>query len=266
MKTTKLFIKNRKKEKIAVIIEEPKNSIGLAFVMHGRSGFKEQKQVQILARACKKNKYTTIRFDTTRSRGESAGKVEDTTFTFFYQDLEDVIKWAQKQKFYQEPFILIGCSIGATAVLIYNIKNKKKVKALAPISVATTGDLLREKYVKHKSQELKEWKEKGYISRKSESKPGIIKINFYFYLDTIQKKYNLIDKIDKIKVPVLLVVGSKELPWNIKYNQKIYQKLKSSKELHIIENAPHTLRAKTHLKQLYEISNKWLKKLSTNNN
>lgn len=38
----KLFIKNRKNKNIAVVIDETENSKGLAFVMHGLSGFKEQ--------------------------------------------------------------------------------------------------------------------------------------------------------------------------------------------------------------------------------
>lgn len=38
----KLFIKNRKGQNVLVIVDESKNQEGLAFVMHGLGGFKEQ--------------------------------------------------------------------------------------------------------------------------------------------------------------------------------------------------------------------------------
>lgn len=45
----KLFIKNRKGQKIAAEVEKPQDeSRGLVFVMHGLGGFKEPKHLQEL--------------------------------------------------------------------------------------------------------------------------------------------------------------------------------------------------------------------------
>src|SRR3972149_12202676 len=94
----KLFIKNRKGQKIAVLIEKPENPKGLAFVMHGLGGFKEQPHIPTFAEVFLENNYTVVRFDTTNSIGESEGKMEDVTITSFSEDLEDVISWAKSQE------------------------------------------------------------------------------------------------------------------------------------------------------------------------
>lgn len=67
---------------------------GLAFVMHGLGGFKEQPHLQVMAKAFLANGYTVVRFDTTNTFGESDGRYEDATTTNYYEDLEAVIAWA----------------------------------------------------------------------------------------------------------------------------------------------------------------------------
>ncbi|MBI3458746.1 alpha/beta fold hydrolase [Candidatus Azambacteria bacterium] len=140
----KLFIKNRKGENIAVLVEKNESQKGLAFVMHGLSGFKEQDHIAIFADAFKEKDFTVVRFDTTNTFGESDGKYENATMTNYYEDLEDVIKWAQEQKWYQEPFVLSGHSLGGMGTTLYAEKYPKKVLALAPISVVVSGKLIME--------------------------------------------------------------------------------------------------------------------------
>ena len=56
----KVFIKNRHHKKIAVVVEENPNPKGLAFVMHGLGGFKEQPHVQTFSKAFKDNNFTVV--------------------------------------------------------------------------------------------------------------------------------------------------------------------------------------------------------------
>ncbi|OGG87621.1 hypothetical protein A3B87_00700 [Candidatus Kuenenbacteria bacterium RIFCSPHIGHO2_02_FULL_39_13] len=42
----KVFIKNRKGQKISALIDESKNQKGLVFILHGLGGFKEQPHIQ----------------------------------------------------------------------------------------------------------------------------------------------------------------------------------------------------------------------------
>ena len=87
----KLFIKNRKDQKIAVVVEQHASQKGIAVVMHGLSGFKEEAHIALIAQAFFDFGYTVVRFDTTNTFGESEGQYEDATTTNYYEDLEDVM-------------------------------------------------------------------------------------------------------------------------------------------------------------------------------
>jgi predicted alpha/beta-fold hydrolase len=100
----KIFIPNRKNKKIAIVVVETLHPKGLVFVMHGLGGWKEQAHVQTFAQAFKDNGFTTVLFDATHSFGESECDYADATTTNHYQDLADVINWAQPQSWYQEQF------------------------------------------------------------------------------------------------------------------------------------------------------------------
>ena len=58
----KLFINNRKGQKVAVVVEGEENKKGLAFVIHGLGGFKEQPHVQAMTEAFLENGCTAVRF------------------------------------------------------------------------------------------------------------------------------------------------------------------------------------------------------------
>src|SRR3989338_5280761 len=124
----KEFIKNRKGQKIAVLVERPENLKGLAFVMHGLGGFKEQPHIRAIAEAFLESGYTVIRFDTTNTFGESEGNYEDATTTNYYEDLEDVIEWSKNQLWYKEPFALGGHNLGGICSALYAEKYPEKVK------------------------------------------------------------------------------------------------------------------------------------------
>jgi len=169
----KIFIKNRKGQKIAVLVDKTENSEGLVFVMHGLGGFKEQAHIETFAEAFKEKGFTAIRFDTTNTIGESDGNLIDATLTNYYEDLEDVIEWAKSQNWYKEPFVLIGHSLGAISTALYAQKYPKKVKALAPISTVVSGFLTEE--TPHFKEIGPQWQEKGIREWESSSKPGVIK-------------------------------------------------------------------------------------------
>ena len=96
----KVFIKNRKGQKLAVLIEQVSSQKGLAFVMHGLGGDKYQPHVRTFASAFKENGYTVIRFDTANTFGESSGDYTKATVTNYYHDLVDVIRWSKKQNWF----------------------------------------------------------------------------------------------------------------------------------------------------------------------
>jgi pimeloyl-ACP methyl ester carboxylesterase len=258
---TKLFIKNRKKQKIAVIIDKPLNSKkqkGLAFVMHGLGGFKEQPHIQAFAEAFREQDYLVVRFDTTNSIGESDGKFEDATITNYYDDLEDVINWAKKQEWYQQPFCLAGHSLGGISTALYAENHPIEVKALAPISTVVSGNLSLEA---HPKSELDEWKKTGWQIKPSTSKPGIIKKLKWSHMEN-RVKYDLLPKASKLTMPVILIVGSEDTGTPIKHQKILFDKLPGKKEIYVIKGAPHTFREKKHVAEVKKIMSDWIKRLN----
>lgn len=250
----KLFIKNRKGQKISILVEQVDNQIGLAFVMHGLGGFKEQTHIETFAQAFKKKRYTVVRFDTTNTLGESDGNYEDATVSNYYEDLEDVLHWSTNQLWYQKPFVLAGHSLGGLCTALFSEKYPEKVMALAPISTVVSNSLLLETYTKN---ELKQWKETGYRISESRSKPGVIKkLKWSFMEDRL--KYDLLEHASNLVMPVLLIVGENDISTPPRQQQVLFDLIPGKKELHIIKGASHTFREEKHLKEIEGIFLNWL--------
>lgn len=254
----KVKIKNRHNLNIVVLIKEKKKAKGLAFIMHGLAGFKEQPQIKIFASAFYQSGYTTVRFDTTNTLGESDGKYEDATVTNYYQDLEDVIKWAKIQDWYKEPFCLAGHSLGAACIALYAEKYPNEVKALAPISTLVSGKLSMQT---HSRKHLHDWQTTGWQIYESVSKPGVMKKLKWSHMED-RLKYDLLKNVKKLTMPVLMIVGEKDRSTPIKHQKILYNSLPCKKEFYVIKGAKHTFREREHLDKIREIFLKWIKLLN----
>jgi len=254
-----IFIKNRKNQKLSLVVDQAKNQSGLVFILHGLGGFKEQPQIKTFTKAFKDNNYTTVIFDVADTIGASEpGNTENTCITHHYEDLEDVITWAATQFWYQEPFCLAGHSLGGIAITLFAENNPHKIKALAPISTVISGEL---SLTMHSKQELKEWQTKGYNLQESHSKPGVIKkIKWQEIEDRL--KYDLLPKANQLIMPTILIVGNKDEGTPLEHQKLFLDALPAGKkELHIIKNASHTFRDKKHLDEIYLVLDNWLKKI-----
>lgn len=252
----KEIIKNRKRQNIAVIIEESENQKGLAFVTHGLGGYKEQAHIETFASAFREKGYTVVRFDTTNTFGESDGDYKNATITNYYEDLEDVIEWSKNQNWYQEPFCLASHSLGGICIILYVEKYPDKVKALAPISTVISGKLSAEAH----KDELEDWKRTGWQITESTTQPGLIKKLPWSHMED-RLKYDVLDNINKISMPVLLIVGEKDDATPPEHQKILYDRLIGEKELYIIKDAPHSFIKEKHLEEIKEIFLKWISSL-----
>ncbi len=251
----KLFIKNRKNEKIAVLVEKSEHQRGLAFVMHGLGGFKEQEQIVMCAEAFQERSFTVVRFDTTNTLGESDGTYENATITNSYEDLEDVIQWARDQAWFQEPFVLCGYSLGGICTALYAEKYPEKVLALAPISSAISGTLMR---AKEPPELVAAWDASGWKITPSVSKPGVMKkLNWHQFVNDAAY-YDLLPRASALTMPVLMIVGSEDHSTPYAHQKMLYDLLPGPKELHLIQGAPHTFRDKEHLAEIKNLFLKWI--------
>jgi len=253
----KTRIKNQLGQKLAIVVETSTPQKGLAFVMHGLGGFKEQPHIQVLAETLREKGYTVVTFDTTNSFGESDGDYSDATTTNYEADLEAVIDWAKDQSWYTEPFILAGHSLGGFCTLIYSEQHPEKVKAIAPLGTVVSGKLSLEYRTRLYPNEIKEWQESGWKITPSNSKDGITKKLRWAEMED-RLKYNVLNEVGTLKMPVLLVVGSKDTHCPPEQQKLLYEKLPGKKQLHIIDGMEHTPRYPEHLSKLKEIFAKWL--------
>jgi pimeloyl-ACP methyl ester carboxylesterase len=249
----KQFIKNRKNQKVAVVTEQAQNQSGLVFLMHGLGDSKDSKHIRTFAKCFLNNNYTVISFDTTNTFGESDGSFADADLTNYYEDFEDVINWAKQQAFFQTPFVLCGHSLGAISSAFYAENHPSEVKALAPFSTVINVDLTKKNYTK---EELADWERTGYLIEDWGAQ-GQVKIK-WSYLEA-KAKYDLLKEVDKLVMPVLMIVGELDNTTPAKHQQILFNKLPGQKEFHVLKNTPHTFRTEQQLQDVYEILDKWLK-------
>jgi len=253
-----LTISNHNNQKIAVSVNLPKQAKGLVFIAHGLGGFKEQAHIVSMKNAFHRHGYIVVRWDARNTIGESEGLMEDATISSYFDDYELVVSWASKQSWYKEPFVVVGHSLGAACAVLFTIKYPKKVKALAPLSLFTSGSDYTDTF---ESKELSFWKKTGIREWISSARPGLLKrIKWDFMIDAY--KYDLLKKPDSITMPVLLIVGSKDNVTPLALQQKFYNLIPTlTKELHVIKGAVHTYRQKDHLSEVEDLIGKWLVKL-----
>lgn len=253
----KIFIKNRKAQKISMFVEEGKPGSPLVFVMHGLGGWKDQPHIRTFAEVFLENGFTVVRFDTTNTFGESDGTYEDATTTNYYEDLEDVIAWASKEPWYQEPFWLTGHSLGGMCTAVFAENYPEKVAGLAPTGTVVSGALSRSLYT---AEELSDWEHTGWrITQKVPDR--IKKLKWSEMIDRL--RYDLLPRASKLTMPVLLLVGEKDDSCPVKHQRLLFEVLPGPKELEIVSGAPHTFRTSEHLAEAKRLLAAWIKTYAT---
>jgi len=204
----KLALQNRKGLKIIGVLEKPEGEIrGTCIVQHGWGGHKDKPTIQAAKNAFLESGFQTFNFDTTNSFGESDGDFEKSTLGQFWEDLEDVVKWAQKQNWFVRPLALTGHSKGGYAIARYAEEYPDEVDYLVPVAPLVSGKMSYEAHKKYHPENLKKWQAEGVIERFS--REGWLRREHWFQMEE-RLQHDLLPNADKLKMPVLLIVGSKD--------------------------------------------------------
>lgn len=261
MNSNKTFIKNRRDLQVCIVAEIPEDSKGLVFIMHGLGGFKDQAHIQTAKKVFQEFNFTTVVFDTTsgsKSRNESDGKFEDATMVGYYNDLEDVIAWAENQEWYQEPFAISGHSLGGYSALSFAEKYSEKVSFLIPLAPVVSGELSWKTHEEF-DKDFDSWKESGWKEIVSKTVSGEIRRLPWSHMEE-RMNHDLFPLAEKLTMPILMIGAEKDTSCPPKYIQVLFDTIPSQdKEFKIIPHAPHTWRKKEELDQLAEIMREWLK-------
>ena len=240
---------------MAVVVDKAENQKGLVFLMHGFIGFKEHPLILGTAEIFKEKGFTTVSFDATHAFGESDGKMEEGTITGYFEDLEDIIGWSKKQKWYSKDFFMVGHSLGAYCVSLYAVKNKG-VRGLILFAPLVSGKLYLE--TDDIKAIMEEWTIKGIREWISRSSPGVVKRSgFAFVGDSL--KHDLLKVAGKIKCPVLMVIGESDEVLPMKDHKALFEKIRSKKEMVVIRDGDHNLK-NYDFSEVRDTIDKWTKK------
>lgn len=255
----KLELKNRKGEKIVGVLEIPKGEIrGTCVVQHGWGGHKTKPTVQAMKSGFLDSGFQTFNFDTTNSFGESDGDFEKSTLGQFWEDLEDVVKWVQQQEWFTGPLALTGHSKGGYTVTRYAEEHPSEVSYLVPVAPVVSGKLSFEAHQKYNPAEFEKWQREGVLE--TEGKEGNKKRKHWFQMEE-RLRHDLLPEVSKLKMPTLLIVGSKDESC-YEQTQILFQELpEGQKTLKIIEGAPHSFYEESEQEECRNIIRNWLTKM-----
>lgn len=256
----KFELKNRKGQRIVGILRMPDMEIcGTAIIQHGYGGLKEQDHVLKMEAAFHDNGFITFNFDATNSFGESEGSYWEARLGLHAEDLEDVVKWVQKQEWFQKPLALTGHSMGGYAVSRYAENYPDEVSFLAPIAPVVSGVLSLEAHKEEDPQGLEEFQRRGYKESISQT-TGILKKSPWAEMEE-RLSHDLLPNVKNIIMPTLLVAGSSDKTCRPKDIKMLYEALPvSGKNRYFeIKGAPHTYRSQKDLNALYNAMSDWIR-------
>ncbi len=229
-----VFIKNSQGLRLAAVLHCPNNDNGkypAVILLHGFGGYKEEKHIEKLANDLASNGFVAIRFDAS-GFNESEGAVEkDFRISNYLKDIQVVHDYLKSLSYVDKNRVGIwGHSMGGMLSIIF-ASNHPEMKAICSVSAPQTIG---------SSKALKplmaEWEKTGWLSKES-SRLGQIKIPFAFAQDA--KNYDVIDYVDKIKVPLMVVIGKKDENVAPEDTKGIYLKASQPKELIEVDDMDH---------------------------
>ena len=227
----KLFFENSRGSRLCGILANPtSNKNGPIMILcHGFTTSKDSYTYIRLEKILNRKGISTFRFDFF-AHGESEGEFEDITISEAVDDILNAIRFLKELGY--SKIGLVGSSFGGIASVIVASKTDHLfILALkSPVS-----DDLGKLVAQESKQEIKTWKEKGFIYYTS-SDGRKLKLNYSFFED--DKKVNGYEAAKKIKIPTFIVHGDNDESVPIEQSKKIVGLMENSR-LEIIEGADH---------------------------
>jgi pimeloyl-ACP methyl ester carboxylesterase len=254
----KISIRNRKHQRIVVCVEEHPRGLGVAIIVHGLGGNKNELDVETMARACRDEGLTVVRFDATNSFGESDGAYRKATVTGMLSDLEDVVAWGETQPWFREPLVLAGYDMGGMCAALFAGSHPGRVAKLMLLAPMVSGELSLDALKRWQPTTVATWKKLGTIVWESQSRPGMIKRLDWAHMED-RLRYDLLANAYALAMPTLLIACEKDKLTPLSHEQMLFDRLPGNHALYVLKNAHHRLRHEAHFAKLYEVTRAWLR-------
>lgn len=166
-----------------------------------------------------------------------------------------MVEWASQQKWYQEPFIMCGHSLGAACGVLFTDKYPQKIKALAPFSLFTSGERFEADF---NQEEFDIWKKNKVREWVSPSRPDYVKHLKWDFMEDAYK-YDLFDSTKNITMPVLMMVGGSDEVTPPDLQHQFLEAIPTEdKKLCIVEGSNHSFAGKEYLEKAKVFIEEWL--------
>jgi len=167
-------------------------------VCHGLGGNKDAKNKVALAESLFEENFAVLRFDFS-GHGKSEGDYKDTVFTQEVNDVKSAIDAVYSlTKIDRKRLGLVGHSLGG-AVTIIEAATDSRIKSAATIAAVT--DMQKPLSMVGKSK-IKKWQKTDALHVEG----GILRYSFIADFN----KYNVLEYAKKIKIPFLVIHGTKD--------------------------------------------------------
>ncbi len=227
----KIKIPDSQGKNISANVYAPQNiTESLAILCPGYLHSKDYGHIVKLAESLSNRGYTVVSFDPIGT-WESDGDISDYTISHYLIDIKNVLEHMKKNGNYTN--ILLGGHSRGGAVSILFAVNEPSISEVLGIMPSPLAPLPDERYTL--------WKKRG-IERSFRAIPGKkeqkeFSVPFSYAED--RKKYNILEAVKKLKVPIVLVSGEKDTRVSTEDVEKIFKTATSPKVLIQIPKANH---------------------------
>jgi uncharacterized OsmC-like protein/alpha/beta superfamily hydrolase len=202
--------------------------------------------VRHISRNLTSNGIAVLRFDFT-GLGQSDGDFSETNFSSNVEDIVAVYDFLNKN--YQAPELLIGHSLGGTAILMAASK-LKEVKA-----IVTIGSPAEPTHVRHLfNSKLPTIEESGEAEVNIGGRPFKIKKQF---IDDLEEN-NLSEIVKKLKIPYLILHSPQDKIVEISNAAQLYNSAFHPKSFISLDGADHLLSNKTDALYTADVISTWM--------
>jgi uncharacterized protein len=220
---------------------------GSVFICHGFKGFAHWAFFPYLARSLADAGLTAITFDFSGSGiGPDRESFTDTdafagnTFSREQDDIENVVDYARRKKFFSGKFGLFGHSRGGGMAILYAAAQESEVNSLVTwASIGRTNWWTPE--------EAKIWRHRGYAEVTNSRTGQVMRLRTDLLDDVemnVNTKLNIAAAAAKIKVPWLIVHGTADETVRSTEAERLHELSRGVSTIRLVEGANHGFDAK----------------------
>lgn len=257
MREEKVRIPNSIGGLISAVVHYPgQGSKGLAVLCPGYFDTKDYNHFVQLGNDVAEAGFTAICFDPTGT-WESEGSIADYTMSQYLNDIRVVIDFALREKPYSDVCIM-GHSIGGLLSIVYAARDSRvtKVVGIMPPYVYVRPHLEWER------GNESEWAKSGFrVSRRDvPHSQEIREFNAPYAFVEDSRKYNALDEVPRLHVPLLLIAGEIDDLVTPEQTRMIHDKANEPKKYVVMKGMDHNYRH--HPEQVAKINQEIIKFLA----